>query len=408
MEKVRRLTVTKQHLAGKVPKRATAEDILSVVRDLPYVQWDPVPAIAPSHIISLWSRLGSFRESDLDALLWREKKLLQHWAPIAMIVLTEDYPLYASLMARYPESLTKSWGSQRARAKAFLAEHAALRKSILGQLTSGGPLQLSQFKEYARTKRNPDGWGSGSHVSDMLYHMQMSGEAMVVGHRGNQNVWGATEASLPGWADRTPLSEEEFEREAALRAIRALGTASPSEITYYFVRGRYQNLKRALDSLLNESAIRRVRVAELGDRDVRYVHEQDVELLESMDTDAWQPRMTLIAPFDNLISGRGRTNRMFGFDYAHEQFLPAAKRKFGTFVLPILWGERLIGRADVLMDRENRKLLVNSVHAEPGAPQDKQTSSKIGETMEELAGFLGAEAVAYTPRVPPAWKSSLR
>jgi uncharacterized protein YcaQ len=407
MEKVRRLAVTKQHLAGEVPPSPTAEDILSVVRDLPYVQWDPVPAIAPSHIISLWSRLGSFRTSDLDALLWREKKLLQHWAPIAMIVPTEEYPLYASLMARYPESLTKSWGSQRARAKKFLAEHAALRKSILAQL-GGGPLQLSQFKEHAKTKKKPDGWSSGSDVSTMLYHLQMGGEAMVVGHQGNQNVWGATEASLPGWADRTPLPEQEFERAAALRAIRALGTASPSEITFYFVRGRYQNLKRALDRLLDESVIRRVRVAELGDRDVRYISDQDVQLLQSMGSDAWQPRTTLIAPFDNLISGRARTNRLFGFDYAHEQFLPAEKRKFGTFVLPILSGERLIGRADVLMDRENRKLLVNSVHAEPGAPQDRQVSTKIGETMEELAGFLGAEAVTYTSRVPPAWKSSLR
>jgi uncharacterized protein len=173
------------------------------------------------------------------------------------------------------------------------------------------------------------------------------------------------------------------------------------------VRGRYQNLKKTLERLQNESAIHRVRVPGLGVRDERYIHDQDIELLESMNSDAWQPRMSLLAPFDNLICGRARTNRLFGFDYVHEQFLPVDKRKFGTFVLPILWGERLIGRADMRMDREDEKLLVNSLHAERGAPGDMEISLKIGETMEQLAEFLGAKEVVYTARVPSAWKNSL-
>jgi len=92
----------------------------------------------------------------------------------------------------------------------------------------------------------------------------------------------------------------------------------------------------------------------------------------------------------------------------HEQFLPKAKRKFGSFVLPILWGERFIGRVDPQMDWVNEKLLINSVHAEPGAPRDKEVASKIGETIVQLARFLGAKEVAYSARVPPAWKKSLR
>ncbi len=406
LQDVRRLAVTKQHLAGKLPPSATTEHILSVVRDLGYVQWDPIAAIAPSHVISLWSRIGSFRLSDLDRLLWDEKKLFQHSAPIAMIVLTEDYPLYNSLMSRYPESLSKSWGSHIVTAKGFLAEHAELRKRILNQLKKG-PMQLTQFKDYVRTKRNPDGWTSGSEVSHMLFHLQMRGEVMVVGHEGNQNIWGLSEEFLPSWVERTALPEEEFERKAAQRAIRALGTASPPEIHYYFVRGRYQNLKRTLERLQEESAIHQVRVTGLAGRDERYIHDEDIGLLESMKSDDWQPRMSLLAPFDNLICGRARTNRLFDFDYVHEQFLPEEKRKFGAFVLPILWGERLIGRTDLRMDRRNEKLLVNSMHAERGAPGDREVSVRIGETMEQFAEFLGAKEVIYTQRVPPAWKNSL-
>ena len=405
-ETVRRLVVAKQHLAGTLPRRASANDILSVIRDLAYVQWDPVSIVAPSHIISLWSRLGNFRLSDLERLMWAEKELFQHWTPIASIVLTEDYPLYLSLMKRYPGSLSGSWKPHEVRARRFLAGHKELRKRMLTELRRG-PLQLSQFGDYARTKRSTDGWTTGSDVSLMLFHLHMSGEVMVVGHQGNQNVWGLTRDVLPDWAGKEPLAEEEFESQAAQRAIRALGTATPSEINYYFVRGRYRTLKKTLARLREESAISRVTLEGLG-RDERYIHAKDLPLLDSLSSGAWQPRTSLIAPFDNLICGRARANKLFGFDYAHEQFLPREKRKFGTYVLPILWGERLVGRADLQMDKQNERLLVNSVHSERGAPEDTDEAAEIGESAQRFAEFLGAKEVVYTPRVPSFWKSSLR
>ena len=143
-------------------------------------------------------------------------------------------------------------------------------------------------------------------------------------------------------------------------------------------------------------------------RGERYVHDGDIRLLESMDTDAWEPRMSLLPPFDNLVAARSFTNRVFGFDYVLEMFVPQDKRKFGYYVLPILWGDRFIGRIDPRMDRKNEKLLINSVHAERGAPSDKNVASKIGETIERFAEFLGAKEVEYTARVPTAWRNSLR
>lgn len=407
LETARRLVVTKQHLAGEVATQASREDLVAVTRDLAFIQWDPINIVAPSHVISFWSRVGDFRLADLDGLLWDEKKLFLAWTPIASIVPTEDYSLHYSLMKRYPDSLSDSWGAQRERARRFLAGHTALRKAILGELRNG-PRLLSQFEGYVRTKRNADGWTSGSEVSLMLSYLLMTGDVMVVGHQGIQNVWGLSEDFLPRWAERRPLTEQDVELEAAQRAIRALGTASPREIHYYFVRGRYQNLRRTLKRLQDESKIHRVHVSGLGERDERYIHVQDLPLLDSLDSGGWQPRVSLLAPFDNLICGRERTSRMFGFDYVHEQFLPKSKRKFGTYVLPILWGERIIGRIDPQMDRENGKLVVNSVHAEPGAPGDKEVSSAIGETVSRLGEFLGAKEVAYTANVPTAWRSSLR
>jgi uncharacterized protein len=404
LEGIRRLAVARQHLAGRLPKRPSAEDIVSLIRDLPFVQWDPVTVVAPSHIISLWSRLGGFRISDLDRLMWRDRRVFLHWTPIAFLVLTEDYPIYYSLMKRYPESLSKSWGNHIPRARQFLAEHRELRKRMLAELKKG-PLQPTQFRDYVRTKRSEDGWSSGSDVSNMLFHMHMSGEVMVVGREGNQNVWGLSEEFLPSWAARKELSEEEFEWEAAQRAIRGLGTAVLREVRYYFPPGRYQNLKSTLARLEEESVIHPVSVDGLGGRDKRYIHDRDVPLLESVSSGAWEPRMSLLPPFDNMLR---QHSQVFSFDYVREQFLPKEKRRFGTYVLPILWGERFIGRIDPQFDKKEEKLVINSVHAEPGAPGGKEISSMVGETIERLSDFIGAKEVVYKGPVPAAWKSALR
>lgn len=407
LEDVRRLVVTKQRLAGKPPKGASPDDLVTVTRDLAFVQWDPVNIVCPSHLISFWSRVGDFPLSHLENLLWREKKLFLTSTPIAVIAPTSDYPLHYSLMRRYPGSLSDSWGAQRTRAREFMEKHTPVRKSILHQLEDG-PLLLTQFNDYVRTKRNEDGWTPGSDVSRMLGYLQMTGDVMIVGHEGIQNVWGLSKDFLPDWVERTELTEEEVEREAAQKAIRALGTAAAREINYYFVRGRYRRLKAALEVLREEGIIHPIQVAGIPGRDVRYIHDDNLPLLDSIRDGEWEPRMSLVAPFDNLICGRDRTSRLFGFDYVHEQFVPEAKRKYGTYVLPILWGERFIGRIDPQMDRTKDKLLIHSVHAEPGAPPEKEVASEVSDTIDRFARFLGAKEVVYSPRVPASWKRALR
>ncbi len=406
LQAARRLAVTKQHLSGGRPRRATAERIVESVRDLPYVQWDPVSVVAPSHILSLWARVGAFRRADFDRLLWAERRLLQHWIPFASVVATEDYPIYASLMRRYPDSLSDSWGTQRARARAFLAKHGDLRKSVLAELRSG-PLQLNQFKDHAGTKRDSADWQPSSAVSEMLWHLLMSGQAMVVGHDGNQNLWGLPDAFLPSWVDRTVLSEEAADREAAERALRGLGVATAQEIHYYFVRGCCRDIRSTLQTLVADSRIRRVVVEGLPGRDERFVHADDVALLEDLATDNFSPRVAVLPPFDNMVSSPARGKRLFGFDYVREQFLPKAKRRFGLWVLPVLRGEEFVGRADARLDKEKRRLQILALFAEPGAPTARAVGTEIREELDRLAAFLGADSVAFSARVPSMWKGGL-
>ncbi|HZY70092.1 MAG TPA: crosslink repair DNA glycosylase YcaQ family protein [Thermoplasmata archaeon] len=406
LEAVRRLVVTKQRLAGRLPTRVTPSRILDVVRDLAFVQWDPISIVAPSHLLALWSRVGAFRPSVVERMLWEEKSLLEHWTPIASLVRTEDFPIYRALMRRYPDSLSRSWGSQRTAARSFLAAHSALRRRILAEL-AGGPLAVGQFADHLRTRRDDGEWTPASDLAQMLFHLQMSGDVMVVGREGNQNLYGLAERFLPKWVDRSDLSESEVERTAAQRAVRALGTATPAEINYYFVRGRYQELRPTLHALLAEGALQHLRVEGLSTAPELFIHRDDLPLLTVVGSDDWEPRTSLLPPFDNLIANQARTKRLFGFDYVREQFLPASKRRFGTYVLPILWGEQLIGRLDPRLDKARGILHVNAVYAEPRAPADRAVAREIAAAVGRLAGCVGATEVQYGRPVPTAWRSAL-
>jgi len=406
LQAARRLAVTKQHLSDKRQGRATAERIAETVRDLPYVQWDPVSVVAPSHILSLWARVGSFRLSDLDRLLWTERRLFQHWIPFASVVATEDYPIYSSLMRRYPESLSDSWGTQRARARAFLAKHGGLRRRVLADL-QGGPLQLNQFRDHARTKRKAGDWEPSSAVSEMLWHLLMSGEAMVVGHDGNQNLWGLPNAFLPSWVSREVLSEEEADLKAAQRALRGLGVATAREVQYYFIRGCYRDIRSTLETLVADSRIHRVVIEGLPGTDERFVHADDVALLDDLARDKFSPRVSVLPPFDNMINSQARGKRLFNFDYVREQFLPKAKRRFGMWVLPILRGEQFIGRIDARLDKQKRRFQVNALFAEPSAPTARAVAMEIREELDHLAAFLGADSVTFTSKVPSFWRGGL-
>ena len=403
---VRRIAVTKQHLAGRRPLRARADRLVATVRDLPYVQWDPVSVVAPSHLLSLWARVGSFRLPDIDRLLWTERRLLQHWIPFASVVVTEDYPLYASLMRRYPESLSDSWGRQRDRARAFLREHRDLRTRVLAELRDG-PLQLNQFKDHARTKRSDGDWQPSSAVSEMLWHLLMSGQVMVVRHEGNQNVWGLPDAFLPSWVGRKQLSEEEADLALAQRALSGLGVATARELRYYFVRGCYRDIRSTLATLQADGRVHRVTVEGLPSRDERFVRADDVPLLDELARDALPPRVAVLPPFDNMVCDQARGKQLFNFDYVREQFLPKAKRRFGMWVLPILRGERFIGRMDARLDKETRRLEIIAVFAEPDAPMGRAVAAEIREEIDRLAAFLGADSVAVGSPVPSAWKRGL-
>lgn len=408
LQTARRLAVSKQHLSRSPRPNTGPEGILSVLRDLAYVQLDTFSTVVPPQVIALWSRVGKFRLDQLEDLLWRDRKVLEACPEPASYVLAEDYPLLLSLMRGYPRGVRSWWGRRRDRAQRWLDAHDEVVRSVLGQL-EGNELPLDQFEGHVPTSRKAeDGWSSASDVARALAYLHMRGEVMVVGREGNQKVWGIPADFLPSWVDRTELSWEEVERRAVHRALAALGTGSAPEVYYYFPRGKYVGLRETLGRLEREGEIREVRVAGTAGKERRYIREQDLPLLDAMESKDWKGRLALLSPYDNLIAGTSRTERLFGFHYTHGNYLPAANRRYGLYVLPILWEDQIIGRLDPSLDRATHTLHIHSVHAEPEAPTDQDVARAIARTVEELASFVRADEVRYSRQVPAAWKSALR
>ena len=127
-----------------------------------------------------------------------------------------------------------------------------------------------------------------------------------------------------------------------------------------------------------------------------YVHKNDLQTIRNLEKGRWKPRTTLLSPFDNLICDRKRTERIFNFKYSFELYVPKHKRKYGTYVLPILLGDRFIGRIDPKLDKEANILRINAVHMEPDVSLTKKITTVIENVVGDLATFLGANEVVHS------------
>jgi uncharacterized protein YcaQ len=406
----RRLFITRQQLAGPRPS-TDANGIMRVARELGCLQLDPTSAVARSHLLVLWSRLGNYDVSHLDQILWRERRLFEYWAHCASLVLTEEYPLYHARMRDYPDVHGTSVWTQRVRD--WLKANDSLRRYILTRLRKEGPLLSRELEAEGIHPKAwvSSGWTAGRNVSRMLDFLWMQGKIMVSGRVGGQKQWDLAERCLPAWTPRDQLDEYEVTYRAAQQSLRALGVANALHIKRHFIRGRYPRLNDALAQLVNEGRIVRVQIREDGEawKGEWFIHADDVPLLESLHKD-WRAarRTTLLSPFDNLICDRARTEHFFNFNYRVEIYVPAPKRKYGYFAMPILHGDQLIGRIDPTMNREQGALAINAVYAEDDAPMNRATAIAVRDAVAELAQFLGAREITYTPKVPAGWAKWLR
>lgn len=383
---------------------ANADGLVQLAVELGCLQIDPIRVVEHPQYLIPWSRLGHYEHGELDKTLWEEKTLFHYWAHAASLVPTVDYPIHQVMMRRYP-SRVGSVGYERL--KKWLQANEALKRHVLAQLRKNGPLKTSDFTDLAVVAYTSSGWNTDRNVDRMLDYLWTKGKVMIVGRTGQQRIWDLAERWFPDWTPTDRMTFQQQTKRSIERSVRAMGIAMRKQIWQYFTRWCYHELPETLKKMERKGELLPVTVP--GVKGTWHMHPDDVEPLEKLRAGEWEPRpATLLSPFDPLIADRARTKLMWGFDYSIEIYVPKDKRKYGYYVLPILMGDRLIGRVDPAMDRKTGVLTINGIWAEVDAPKDKVTARAVAGAIEDLGRFLGADRIKYGKKIPAAWKPAFK
>ncbi|GAA3194357.1 DNA glycosylase AlkZ-like family protein [Dactylosporangium siamense] len=331
-----------------------------MVRHLTLLQIDPTAAIAPTADLVAWSRLGAtYAPADLvDALKRRELVELA-----ATIRPAEDLALYRAEMALRRDHAPGAF--KYSRHPEWIRANDACRQDILARLAADGPLPSRTLPDTCAVPWASTGWTNDQNVIRLLDLMAAMGEVAVAGRQGRDRLWDLAERVYP---DGPPVPADEAPRRRGERRLRALGIARAKT---------------------TEVPIEPWGVGEVGEpvvvEGVKGAWRVDPGQLDRLG-EPFTGRAALLSPFDRLIHDRKRTLELFGFDYGLEMYKPVANRRWGYYALPILLGDRLVGKLDATADRKAGVLRVNAVHEDE--PFDR---TAVDAEIAELAAWLGLD-----------------
>ena len=345
----RRIAVRAQLLDSARPA-----GLLDLVRHLTLLQIDPTAAIAPNADLVAWSRLGSpYSPAELEAAL-KDRALLEL---LAMIRPGEDMALYRAEMAEWRDE-SRGWQESLD----WVRANDACRRDILGRLAATGPLTSRDLPDTCKVPWGSSGWTNNRNVTQLLEYMVRRGEVAVAGRQGRDRLWDLAERVYP---DDPAVPAQEALRIRNERRLRALGIAR--------ARGPAYPVEQAHVGEAGEPAVV---------EGVKGTWRVDPSLLGQ----PFSGRAALLSPFDRLIHDRKRTVELFGFDYQLEMYKPAAKRRWGYFALPVLYGDRLAGKLDATADRKAGVLRIIAIHQD--VPFDKAMTAAVNHEIKDLAHWL--------------------
>ncbi len=353
----RRIAVRAQLLDAPRPT-----DLLTVVRHLTGLQVDLTAAVAPNAGLVLWSRLGSrrFAADDLDEVLG-DGSLVERGARLRPV---EDVALYRAEMAvwRSADPLD-DWRSE---SQTWLAANETAREDILNELRCEGPLPAQAIPDTCDLPWRSSGWTNGKNVMKMLEIMEARGEVAVASREGRVRHWDLAERIWPDDPDLAPGLDEAL-AEQGRRRLRALGLERP-----------------IASQVASPDAV------EVEITGVRGTWHADPVQLARLD-EPFRGRCALLSPLDLLVFDRVRLAEVFEFDYLLEMYKPAAKRRWGYWAMPILAGDRLVGKLDATADREAGALRVHAVHQDDGFTA--VTAAAVDRELRDLGRYLGLDVV---------------
>jgi hypothetical protein len=381
-----------------------ARHLRRAIDDVGLLQLDSVNVFCRSHYMPVFSRLGPYPREALDRLAWHEnggrktgragqRDLIEYWGHEASLLPVELQPLLRWRMAR-ADALT--WKS----VARVAAEQPELVEFVLEMVRERGPLRASDLAAKGR-KREPGEMWNWSEEKTALEYLFFAGRVCAARRVNFERLYDLPERVLPRPVLEAPTpSQEEAQRQLILIAAKRLGVATEADLGDYFRLPRTESKARVAE-LAEDGGLVPARVE--GWRQPAYLStERPGGLRRAASSRA------LLTPFDSLVWARERTERLFGFRYRIEIYVPAPKRVYGYYVLPFLLGDRLVARVDLKSDRQAGVLRVRSAFAEPHV-DTALVAAELADELRLLSDWLelGGVAVARKGDLAPALRRAL-
>ena len=381
LDEARRLALAAQGFERRRPARVGDRHLADTIHRLGLLQIDFVNVLTPSHYLVPFSRLGPYDRARLDRVIYQRREFTESWAHEASIVPMATWPL---LRHRRETHIARPWGFDE-----IMAQHHEYVETAVAEITRRGPLGPADLPDPSHTDRRlPESW-YGSVPRAVLEACFGRGQLAVTMRRDNfSRVFDLAERVIPAKLHGRVVDHNESRRELLLVAARACGVGTAADLADYF-RMKVGEARPRLAELVDAGRLLEVRVD--GWREPAYRH-PETNTAPAIDARA------LLSPFDPVIWFRPRTLRLFGFDYRFEIFIPEPKRRWGSYVLPFLMGDRLVARVDVKSDRGANRLLVPGAWLEDGAAlaavaDPVSVAIALAAELRTMASWLGLSAV---------------
>lgn len=377
LQQARNIQLAAQGLLRPAARRARREDIPDCITQMSLLQIDTINVVARSPYLVLFSRLGDYPPSWLDEAL-AQGEIFEYWAHEACFIPRNDYKLLRHRMLS-PERLGWKYSAQ------WAAEYQQEIAELLTYIRDNGPVRSADF---ASGKNHKPGWWAWKPHKRHLENLFSAGELMVSERRNFQRVYDLRARVMPDWQDAIhAISEDEATRLMLINSARSLGIFRREWLADYY------RLKRAPVNVFMQWAqeageIIPVEVNGMGEM---WLHQS---ALPGLATPLKATHTTLLSPFDPLVWDRKRALELFGFDYRIECYTPAAKRKYGYFVLPLLHRGQIKARLDARMLRASRQLEIKNIWLEQNVPVTAAFLQDAQRAITRFARWQGAETVA--------------
>ncbi len=401
----RRVILNAQLLGYDHAPLAGKAGIVQTVDQLGYVQIDTISVIKRAHHHILWTRHADYSDQALHDLQTTDRAIFEYWGHAMSYLPMSDYRYFLPRMRNFENPQTK-WARHQGEQGGHLLE------PVLERIRNEGPLSSKDFA--APPDKKNGAWWDWKPAKIALELLFWRGNLMVAERRKFQKVYNLAERILPADLDLSFPEPDEVARFLVRRALKALGIANEKEIQRFMQPdvGRDADLRvvdrivitKAIKDLVDDGEIIPV-IIEQEAEGINYAYQNVIDKISSMNH---EPSLVfLLSPFDNLIIQRDRLIRIFNFNYTLECYVPAAKRMFGYFVLPILYGDTLVGRLDPKADRENKTLIINSMVLEPDYQSNEDFLVSFAATLLQLARFNDCKKIEFRQVTPGNFKQKI-